>query len=89
MSVPSQCCALGSCRRSRGFCFSATLEEVEKHGFVLTPGRYVGAQVEEDDDEAFNEKMERLTADLAEQMAKGAELDEVIRERLGALGYGV
>ena len=72
-----------------GFCFSASLAEVEKHGFVLTPGRYVGALVEEDDDEAFNDKMERLTAQLAEQMAKGAELDAVIREKLGALGYGV
>ncbi len=72
-----------------GFCFSASLKDVEKHGFVLTPGRYVGAQVEEDDDEAFNEKMERLTAQLAEQMAKGAKLDAVIRERLGALGYGI
>ena len=70
-----------------GFCFSATLADVEKHGFVLTPGRYVGAQVEDDDDEAFNDKMERLTAQLAEQMAKGAELDAVIREKLGALGY--
>ncbi|AOH35463.1 N-6 DNA methylase [Luteimonas sp. JM171] len=72
-----------------GFCFSATLEDVEKHGYVLTPGRYVGAVAEEEDDEAFAEKMERLTAELAEQMAKGAELDAVIRERLGALGYGV
>ena len=72
-----------------GFCYSATLEEVEDHGFVLTPGRYVGAVVEEDDDEAFAEKMERLTSELAEHMAKGAELDAVIRERLGALGYGV
>src|SRR5690606_33980413 len=71
-----------------GFCYSATLEEVEKHGFVLTPCRYVGAVVEEEDDAAFAEKMERLTAELAEQMAKGAELDAVIRERLGALGYG-
>ena len=62
---------------------------MEKHGFVLTPGRYVGAVVEEEDDEAFAEKMERLTAELAEQMAKGAELDAVIRKRLGALGYGV
>ncbi len=70
-----------------GFCFSASPEDVEKHGFVLTPGRYVGARVEEDDDEAFNANMERLTAQLAEQMAKGAELDAVIRERLGALGY--
>jgi type I restriction enzyme M protein len=72
-----------------GFCYSAALAEVEKHGYVLTPGRYVGAVVEDDDDEAFAEKMERLTAQLAEQMAKGAELDRVIREKLGALGYGV
>ena len=72
-----------------GFCHSAALDEVEKHGFVLTPGRYVGAVAEDDDDEAFAEKMERLTALLAEQMAKGGELDVVIREKLGALGYGV
>ena len=72
-----------------GFCYSASLEEVEKHGFVLTPGRYVGAVVEDDDDEDFADKMERLTSQLAEQMAKGAELDVVIREKLGALGYGV
>jgi type I restriction enzyme M protein len=72
-----------------GFCYSASLEDVEKHGFVLTPGRYVGAVVEDGDDEAFNDKMERLTSQLAEQMAKGAELDAVIREKLGALGYGV
>lgn len=72
-----------------GFCFSASLEDVEKHGFVLTPGRYVGAVAEEDDDEVFNEKMERLTAQLAGQMAKGAELDGVIRQKLGALGYGI
>jgi type I restriction enzyme M protein len=71
-----------------GFCHSASLQEVEKHNFVLTPGRYVGAVAEDDDDEAFAEKMERLTAQLAEQMEKGAELDAVIREKLGALGYG-
>jgi len=72
-----------------GFCYSASLADVEKHGFVLTPGRYVGAVVEDDDDEVFADKMERLTSQLAEQMAKGAELDAVIREKLGALGYGV
>ena len=72
-----------------GFCCSASLAEVEKHGFVLTPGRYVGAQVEEGDDEGFNEKMAQLTAQLAEQMAKASELDAVIRRKLGALGYGV
>ena len=71
-----------------GFCFSATLDEVAEHGHVLTPGRYVGAVAEEDDDEAFVEKMERLTAQLAEQMAEGARLDAVIAENLRRLGYG-
>lgn len=72
-----------------GFCYSASRTEVEKHAFVLTPGRYVGAEIEDEDDEAFNDKMERLTAQLAERMAKGSELDAVIREKLGAMGYGL
>ena len=72
-----------------GFCRSVSLAEIAEHGHVLTPGRYVGAEATEDDDESFNEKMERLTAQLAEQMAKGAELDGVIREKLGGLGYAV
>jgi type I restriction enzyme M protein len=72
-----------------GFCRAVKLSEIGEHGHVLTPGRYVGAEEADDDDEAFNEKMERLTAQLAEQMAKGAELDAVIREKLGGMGYGV
>jgi type I restriction enzyme M protein len=72
-----------------GFCYSASLEEVGRHGFVLTPGRYVGAVAVDDDNDVFADKMELLTSQLAEQMAKGAELDTVIREKLGALGYGV
>lgn len=72
-----------------GFCYSASQDDVEKHGFILTPGRYVGAIREDNDDEALSEKMERLTGQLAEQMGKSAELDAVIREKLGALGYGV
>jgi type I restriction enzyme M protein len=72
-----------------GFCRAVKLAEIAEHGHVLTPGRYVGAEAAEDDDEAFNEKMERLTGELAEQMAKGAELDAVIREKLGGLGYAV
>ena len=70
-----------------GFCRAVKLAEIAEHGHVLTPGRYVGAEAVDEDDEAFDEKMERLTAQLAEQMAKGAELDAVIREKLGALGY--
>ena len=72
-----------------GFCRSVPLAEIAEHGYVLTPGRYVGAEDIEDDDEVFSEKMDRLTAQLAEQMAKGVELDALIREKLGALGYGV
>ena len=72
-----------------GFCRSVSLAEIAEHGHVLTPGRYVGAEATEDDDEAFDEKMERLTVQLAEQMAKGAELDAVIREKLGGMGYAV
>lgn len=70
-----------------GFCRSVPLAEIAQHGHVLTPGRYVGAEAVEDDDEAFAEKMQRLTALLAEQLAKGAELDQVIRQKLGGLGY--
>ncbi|MNM32907.1 putative type I restriction enzymeP M protein [compost metagenome] len=70
-----------------GFCRSVTLKEVAEHGHVLTPGRYVGAEEVEDDDEAFAEKMQRLTQQLGEQMQKGAELDQLIRQKLGGLGY--
>ena len=57
-----------------GFCKSATLEEIRKHGHVLTPGRYVGAEAQEDDGEPFEEKMQRLTATLREQQAEAAKL---------------
>lgn len=70
-----------------GFCRSVPLAEIAEHGHVLTPGRYVGAEEVEDDDEAFAEKMQMLTAKLGEQMAKGAELDALIRQKLGGLGY--
>jgi type I restriction enzyme M protein len=65
-----------------------TLAEIAEHGHVLTPGRYVGAEAVEHDDEAFAEKMQRLTETLGEQMAKGAELDVLIRQKLGG-GAGV
>ncbi len=70
-----------------GYCRSVTLPEIAEHGHVLTPGRYVGAEAVEDDDEAFADKMQKLTETLGEQMAKGAELDQVIRSKLGGLGY--
>jgi type I restriction enzyme M protein len=70
-----------------GFCKAASLEEIEKHGFVLTPGRYVGAEAAEEDDEPFEEKMARLVAELRSQQAEAAALDAAIIENLRALGY--
>ncbi|MDR0781847.1 MAG: SAM-dependent methyltransferase, partial [Pseudomonadales bacterium] len=72
-----------------GFCKAAALDEIRKHGHVLTPGRYVGAEAQDEDDEAFDEKMRRLTAQLGAQMVRGAELDAVIREKLARLGFAV
>jgi type I restriction enzyme M protein len=70
-----------------GFCKSAKLEEIRKHGHVLTPGRYVGAEEKEDDGEPFEEKMARLVAQLREQQAEAAKLDAVIAKNLMELGY--
>jgi type I restriction enzyme M protein len=72
-----------------GFCRSATLDEIRGHGHVLTPGRYVGAADAEEDDEPFDEKMRRLTAELGSQQEEGARLDAAIRENLTLLGYRV
>jgi type I restriction enzyme M protein len=70
-----------------GFCKSATLDEIAGHGYVLTPGRYVGAPDIEDDGEPFEEKMEHLTAELAEQFAESAQLEDIIRDNLRSIGY--
>lgn len=72
----------------KGFCRSAKLVEIASHGYVLTPGRYVGAEEVEEDGEPFEAKMRRLTSTLFEQMAEGAKLDEEIRNNLRGLGYG-
>ncbi len=69
-----------------GFCKSATLEETRKHGYVLTPGRYVGAEAQEDDGEPFEEKMRRLVTRLREQQAEARRLDEAIWKNLKELG---
>jgi len=70
------------------FCRSATLKEIEAHGHVLTPGRYVGAEEIEDDGVPFEEKMAELSAELYEQMNEAEELDSAIRQNLEVLGYG-
>jgi type I restriction enzyme M protein len=68
-----------------GFCKSATTGEIVKHGYVLTPGRYVGAEEAEDDGEPFDEKMPRLVAELERQFAESARLESAIRGNLRSL----
>ncbi|RKG68508.1 SAM-dependent DNA methyltransferase [Corallococcus sp. CA054B] len=68
-----------------GFCKAARLEEISSHGFVLTPGRYVGAEDVQDDDEPFAVRFQRLTSTLEAQFAEGALLEAAIRENLGRL----
>jgi type I restriction enzyme M protein len=72
-----------------GFCKSATTTEIAAHGYVLTPGRYVGAEEVEDDGEPFEEKMPRLVAELQAQFAESAKLEAAIRANLKGLGYGL
>ncbi len=71
-----------------GFCKSAPLDEVRKHGHVLTPGRYVGAEEVEDDGEPFAEKMQRLVGEWRAQQTEAAKLDAAIAANLKGLGYG-
>jgi type I restriction enzyme M protein len=71
-----------------GFCRAAKLDEIKKQSNVLTPGRYVGAEEEEEDEEEFEEKMKRLTSEVAEQMKEGQKLDAEIRKNLERIGYG-
>ena len=77
----------GEYRDIPGFCRSVTLEEIRQSGYILTPGRYVGAEAQAEDDEPFEEKMQRLVAQLREQQAEARRLDEAIWENLKELGY--
>jgi type I restriction enzyme M protein len=71
-----------------GFCKSANTDEIAKHGYVLTPGRYVGAEEAEDEGEPFDQKMTRLVGELGAQFAESAKLEKTIREKLLVVGYG-
>jgi type I restriction enzyme M protein len=71
-----------------GFCKTAKLAEIRKHGHVLTPGRYVGAQAAEEDEEPFEEKMRRLSVTLQQQQEQASKLNKAIAANLRALGYG-
>ena len=71
-----------------GFCKRAALDEIKTHGYVLTPGRYVGAAEVEDDGIPFEEKMAELSAKLYEQFEEADRLEEIIKRNLEILGYG-
>ena len=79
----------GTLEDEKGFCAVATLQEIEKQDYILTPGRYVGIEEQEDDGEPFEEKMTRLTSELSELFAKSHELEDEIRKKLGAIGYEI
>ena len=79
----------GSLENVKGFCAVVNTAEIEKQDYILTPGRYVGIEEQEDDGEPFEEKMDRLTSELSEMFSKNRELENEIRKKLGAIGYEI
>ena len=79
----------GNYEDEKGFCKAAKIDEIQKHNFVLTPGRYVGIPDEKDDGISFEVKMAELTGKLAEQMEKEKGLDEEIKEQLSKIGFKI
>lgn len=81
--------AAGTLEDVKGFCAVADIEDMAKQDYILTPGRYVGIEEQEDDGEPFEEKMSRLTKELSGLFARSHELENEIREKLGAIGYEI
>jgi type I restriction enzyme M protein len=79
----------GTLEDVKGYCAIATIEDIEKQDYILTPGRYVGVEEQEDDGEPFEEKMGRLTRELSEMFKRSHELEDEIRKRLGAIGFDI
>lgn len=79
----------GTLEDVRGFCAAAPTEEITRQDYILTPGRYVGIEEQEDDGEPFEEKMGRLTAELSDLFAESHRLEAEIKERLGEIGYEI
>lgn len=79
----------GTLKDEKGFCAVVDTEEIKKQDYILTPGRYVGIEEQEEDGEPFEEKMERLTSELSELFKKSHNLEQEIREKLGAIGYEI
>ena len=79
----------GTLEEVKGFCAIATTEDIAKQDYILTPGRYVGIEEQEDDGEPFEDKMKRLTSELSDMFTKSHELEEEIRKNLGVIGYEI
>lgn len=79
----------GTLEEKKGFCAIADIEQISKQDYILTPGRYVGIEEQDEDDEPFDEKMIRLTSELSEMFEKSHELEDEIRSKLGAIGYEI
>lgn len=79
----------GTLEDVKGYCAAVTTEDIARQDYILTPGRYVGIEAQEDDVEPFEEKMARLTGELSEMFKRSHELEEEIRKRLGAIGYKI
>jgi type I restriction enzyme M protein len=79
----------GRLKDTKGFCAVAGIADIAKQDFILTPGRYVGIEEQEDDGEPFEEKMTRLTGELSEMFKKSHTLEKEIKKRLKAIGYDV
>ena len=77
----------GTLENVKGFCAIANLQEIEKQDFILTPGRYVGIEEVEEDSEPFEEKMTYLISELSKMFKKSHELEDEIRNKLGAIGF--
>lgn len=79
----------GTLEDQKGFCAVVDTEEIAKQDYILTPGRYVGIEDQEDDGEPFEEKIARLTGELSELFAQSHTLEDEIRQKLEAIGYGI
>ncbi len=79
----------GTLEDQKGFCAVVTTEEIAKQDYILTPGRYVGIEEQQDDGEPFEEKMARLTGELSELFDQSHKLEAEIRQKLGAIGYAI
>jgi type I restriction enzyme M protein len=71
----------GNLENEKGYCAAVDTSEIEKQDYILTPGRYVGIEEQEDDGEPFEEKMDRLTSELSEMFEKSHELENEIRNQ--------